>query len=158
MRITVLCMATLALTLGACAKDPRDPQTVTPASQAAGAAEPAAVPASEMQVPTIYSAQIGMKVGDNGLLAEPSLSIAANAPIHGLAVFKGPDGATGDVELQIFDANEQMVFNQEKPYTVQGQTSVGFDVGAAKPLPQGKYRALFLCNGGPCWEVPFSIE
>lgn len=158
MRSHAFLVLALTVATAACTKDPQQPVATQPASDAAGAAQPAEVPAQELREPSILAAQIGSKLGENGLLAESLPSISTGQPIHALAVFRGPDGASGKVEVQVFGEASEPIFTETKGYTLKEGASVGFQVAEAGKLTAGKYRALFLCNGGPCWEIPFTVE
>ena len=158
MRIIPLGLCVALLGTAGCMKDPQDPQAVSPASQAAGTAESSTVPVEKMQAPTILAAQVGSVIDDSGLLAESAPAIDAGLAVHGLALFQGPQGASGEVEMQVLDAAGSVLHSEKKPYTIQGTTAVGFTVPAEKALAKGQYKGLFLCNGGPCWEVPFEIR
>lgn len=141
-----------------CTKDPEQPQPVAPASTAAGPAQSGEVPTEKLDSPAIVAAQIGYELGGNGLLANSAASIPAGQAVHGLAIFRGPDGASGKAGLQVFGNGDELLYTETKPYTVEQGASVGFDVSATQQLSAGHYKAIFLCDGGPCWEVQFDVE
>jgi hypothetical protein len=154
----ILPLLVLMLAPLACSKDPSQPREPAPVSAAAGAAEPAEVPADELSAPSILLAQVGHELGPAGLLADSAASIPAGKQIHGLAVFRGPEGASGEVSLQIFASDESLVYSESRPFTLTDGASVGFQVPNSQRPAAGEYRALFLCDGGPCWEIRFTVE
>jgi hypothetical protein len=161
MRNVALAVIALCLGTASCTKDPQDPVENASPSAAAGAAPAPQTAPQQVQAPSAFGilfAQIGTTLGDNGLLAESASTMDAGSPVHGLAVFQGPDGTPGKVEMQLFGTTETILHREEKSFTVQGPTSIGFVVPPEKVAAKGRYRALFLCNGGPCWEVPFEIR
>ncbi|MCY7353819.1 MAG: hypothetical protein LH470_01805 [Lysobacter sp.] len=165
--LAALGMAACTLLCMSCSDDPRVAVESRPASAAssppqAQPGEAQSMPPAEQRpvdAPAIMVAQIGRKLGTNGLLQEPDTNLLASAPIYGLAIFKGRQDQQGEVVLQIFDAANRQVFNQQARYVVQGETSVGFKAKAAgEPWSTGSYRVLYTCNGKPCWEIKFTLK
>jgi hypothetical protein len=51
------------------------------------------------------------------------------------------------------------VATQKASFTLDGDTPVMLEVKAqGVPWPQGQYRALYVCDGRPCWEVRFALQ
>ncbi len=166
---TAWTMATCALLCMSCSDDPRDAVESRPASIASNRAAPSQSAPSgtspleagqaTVEAPAVMVAQIGRKLAANGLLQEPITEFPTSAPIYGLAIFKGLDNQDGEVVLQIFDSADRQVFNHLARYVVHGETPVGFNVkSAGEPWDAGNYRALFVCNGKPCWEIKFMLK
>lgn len=145
-----------ALLFGACSDDPRVAVATRPASTASSGPEVSQILVAP---PTIMVAQIGRTVDANGLLQEADATLQSNAPIHGLAIFKGTENAEGEVALQIFDGSDRLRFSGKTRYIVRGDTKVGFKAKSAQEKwSAGNYRALYSCNGKPCWEIKFVLE
>jgi hypothetical protein len=158
------------LVASGCARDPRDELETQPADAALTQAEvtpgvapmqatQAAPPAVPVTGPNIVVAQIGTRLDAAGMLAAPAAEMPVAAPVHGMALFRGVQGAAGEVELRVFDARDHQVWAQSRQFVAQGDTRVMF---TAKPggatWPSGQYRALYLCSGRPCWEVKFVLR
>lgn len=155
------------LVLAACARDPQEPVDSQPASAAltrnetanaspaVAVAQPEAAPSTSA---TIVVAQVGWKLNSNGLLDAPATAIPAGTSIYGMAIFRGVDSHQGRAELHVYDAGERQVAAQEARYTVKGDTSVMFSIPASRLWPRGSYRALFRCDGNPCWEIRFAVQ
>lgn len=155
MRISSGVMA-CALVLGGCSDDPRAAVETHPASVAVSSPVVTQIVA---EAPAIMVAQIGSRVDAHGLLQEPQTQLQANAPIHGLAIFKGMENQEGEVALQIFDGSDRLRFSDNVRYSVRGETKVGFKAKSAEQnWNSGNYRALYSCNGKPCWEIKFVLQ
>lgn len=148
--------------LGACDRAPGSAENPAPAATAepvAATPSPAEAAPTAPATPAILYAQMGNALGANGLLAEAKTEVGANDALFALAAFKGNEGQAGKVATDITKADGSSVYKQEKDYTVAGETPVVFEVKKqGEAWAAGDYKALFTCNGAPCWEVKFSVK
>ena len=156
----IACTAALAaasMVLTAC--EPKPGVAQNPAAAAAAEQTPAQ---SEPAKPAfaIFAAQMGKALNDQGQLAEAVAEVSAADPIYGMAIFRGTSPGESRVSLKVADASGSEVFTEEKTFTASGETPVMFTVRAidGTEWKAGEYKATYLCDGAPCWEIPFKVQ
>lgn len=151
--VGALALAAGVIALTGCEPKPGANVSAAPAS-AASPAEPAKPSFA------IFAAQIGSEVDAKGLLTTPKAEVNAADPLYGLAVFRGNGPAQSRVAMKVTNSSGTEVFSEEKPFTPTGDVPVMFTAKApdAPAWSAGDYKATFVCDGAPCWEIPFKVK
>jgi hypothetical protein len=159
--IMLVGLTTLAALGAGCSQDPAAPLHSHPADVAYS--DPHAIPRtprSSTGTPVkanIVLAQIGHAIGSDGTIISPQEQIPLDAPIYGVALFEGEGGDSARVELRVYDVHERQVGGGIKDFAAQGRALVTWEVKSSSTRwAPGAYRALFLCESGPCWEIKFT--
>lgn len=149
-------IAAACVLLTACEPKPGAADNPAPASAAQGAST------TEPAKPSfaIFAAQMGKALNDQGQLKEAVSEVATGDPIYGVAVFRGNGPAESRVALKVADAQGKEVFSEEKKFTPGGDAQVMFTVRPADAASWavGDYKATYVCDGAPCWEIPFKVR
>ena len=108
----------------------------------------------------ILAAQIGNQIDTQGYLVESKSDVATTDPLYGLAAFRGNGPAQARVAISITDSVGSEIYSEEKTFTLGGDVRVMFTIRSpdADQLPAGDYKATFICDGGPCWEINFKVK
>lgn len=116
--------------------------------------------ASRSPEASIFYAQVGNSLNSAGYIAE-SLAILENEDaVYAMAVFRGEEGARGFTGVTVTKSDDTEILKDSREYTIaDGETAVVFNVAPADGgLADGDYKVLFTCNGGPCWEILFTVR
>lgn len=155
--ISAMAISMVCLVSTSCERLPGVAETTAEPSVAEA---PATQPVPAQPSFQIFAAQIGNALNEQGQLKESVTELSLTDPIYGVAVFRGTGPAESKVSVKVADAQGVEVFTEDKIFTPGGDTSIIFNIRAAdaSQWKTGGYKATYVCDGAPCWEVAFKIN
>ena len=157
--VPLLALMSTLLALAACSRSPEADVPVEPATAATSAPPAPTAPAAQAAPAVeIFYAQVGNRLGSNNLLAESLAEVARDDEVYAMAVFKGAGGTSAEASVRVSGGDGGVAYSEEKVFTAGGEVPVVFHVTEDGKLPAGDYKALFMLDGVPCWEVAFKVN